>query len=439
MVVMLLNFTFKNFRSYRDEVCLSMEATGLSSFKESLILQGNSKFLPGVAIFGKNGGGKSTVIRALWLATRFITNAQRTQHENTSIPVTPFLLNDYSRNEPTSFEFEYISYGIRYRYGFSATKENIVSEYLYHAPKNQYACVFSREGQTFYFPTNAQKRRKEMISEAVAANQLFFSVACTMNEESCIAAMKWFREGILFSRDFVDIPSQLIENAGNSKLLQAIAEYAKAADVGIENMTFDVTNTNTPLDDPMNLPQDMPEELRNAIKQFMTALGSGMNQSELQLQRSEIKVESLHNGQNQDGSYNTFPLQLSDESDGTRRLMTLAPALDRVLTTGGVLVVDELETEMHPLLVRMIVSKFQNATTNPQHAQLVFTTHNTDFLRADLLRKDQFYFADKDRKTGVSTLYSIAEFSTSTNENIQKGYLYGKYGAIPDVTIEEVE
>ena len=103
------------------------------------------------------------------------------------------------------------------------------------------------------------------------------------------------------------------------------------------------------------------------------------------------------------------------------------------------LLVDELEKEMHPMLVEMVVSKFQSPNSNPNCAQLIFTTHNTELLNMEILRKDQLYFVDKSRKDGASTLYSISEFSTTTNENVRKSYLMGKYGATPDLMIEEVE
>ena len=123
---MLIEFQFKNYRSFRDEAVLSMEATGVGNFKNCLIEYNNRKLLPAAAIYGKNGGGKSNVIRAYWLAVQFIRNAQRSQHEKAPIPVVPFMLNDYSKEEPTEFEFVYVIDGIKYNYGFAATKEKIV-------------------------------------------------------------------------------------------------------------------------------------------------------------------------------------------------------------------------------------------------------------------------------------------------------------------------
>lgn len=119
--------------------------------------------------------------------------------------------------------------------------------------------------------------------------------------------------------------------------------------------------------------------------------------------------------------------------------MALAPAIESVLSKGGLLLVDEIEKELHPALVDFIVSKFQSKRTNPNGAQIIFTTHSTELLSMELLRKDQLYFVDKNKDDGVSELYSISDFSTRTTENIRKGYLLGKYGATPNVEIEEVE
>ena len=211
---MLIEFRFKNYRSFRDEATLSMEATGLGPFKKSLISYGSLNLLPSVAIYGKNGGGKSNVIRAFWLAVQFIKNAQRTQHENAKIPVIPFALNDYSEDEPTEFEFIYTLDGIKYWYSFAATKEKIYKEYLYHAPKGQKALVFKRENQSFIF--TEEKAKRKLISETVASNQLFFSLACTMNDAICATAMKWFRELLYFSRDYSDIPKQLLDYSNDA-------------------------------------------------------------------------------------------------------------------------------------------------------------------------------------------------------------------------------
>lgn len=432
---MLIEFTLKNYRSFRDEAVLSMEATGLGTFKNSLISYGTLKLLPGAAIYGKNGGGKSNVIRAFWLAVQFIKNAQRTQHEKAAIPVVPFALNDYSQNEPTQFDFIHTLDGNKYWYGFAATKEEIVHEYLYHAPKGQKALVFSREGQVFSFTEDKAKRK--LISETVAENQLFFSVACTMNDAACANAMRWFRERVFFSREYADIPRQLLEYSNDSNMLKAISDYAKAADVGIEEMQFEVNRKE--IGDELTFPDDIPEGLKTALTQFMHALSETSNNAEVRLKMGEVKATSKHPGLDKAGNSRLYSLDLADESDGTRKLMSIAPAMESVLKNGGLLLVDEIERELHPMLVDFIVAKFQSKRTNPNGAQIVFTTHNTELMNMELLRKDQLYFVDKNEKDGNSELYSIGDFATRTTDNIRKGYLLGKYGATPNIEIEEVD
>ena len=171
----------------------------------------------------------------------------------------------------------------------------------------------------------------------------------------------------------------------------------------------------------------------------MHVLSETSNNSETHLKMGQVNATSMHQGQNKDGTSHMFSMELADESDGTRKLMAIAPAIESVLAKGGLLLIDGIENGLHPALVELIVAKFQSKKTNPNGAQIVFTTHNTDLLSMELLRKDQLYFVDKDKEDGASELYSISDFSTRTTENVRKGYLLGKYGAAPNVEIEEVE
>lgn len=423
---MLIEFTVKNYRSFRDEATLSMEATGASTLKSVLIPYGGMRILPGAAIYGKNGGGKSNVIRAFWLAVQFIRNAQKTQHEKATIPVVPFALNDYSASEPTEFSFVYTLDGIKYWYAFSATKEKVYAESLCHAPKGQKALVFAREGQEFSF--TEEKARRKLISQVVAENQLFFSVACTMNDVACSKAMTWFRKKIYFSRDYSDIPRQLLEYSNDSNMLKAISDYAKAADVGIEDVRFEIDGKQIHTEDASS------EKVRIELMQFICSLSEAQNGFE-----THLKATAVHRGINKAGGSSVYTMDLADESDGTRKLMAVAPTIESVLSKGGLLLIDGIENGLHPAFVEFIVAKFQSKKTNPYGAQIVFTTHDTELLNMELLRKDQLYFVDKNNDDGVSELYSISGFLTRTTENVHKGYLVGKYGAIPNIEIEEVD
>lgn len=308
----------------------------------------------------------------------------------------------------------------------------MLEESLYHYPKGQKASIFIREKQNFKFVDDAEKKKKEMISQAVAENQLFFSVACTLNYLPCIQAMKWFREQIVFSRDFDDIPISLIQNYENSNMLNSIKDYAKQADLGIKDMSFELDEHNID-DDTENLGDDLKDALDNLLKALTNSSGAESN-----LKIAKIKTKSYHNGRNENGEEELFALDLSDESDGTRKLMSLAPHIEKTLENGGVLIVDELEKELHPMLLEYIIAKFQSPNSNKNNAQIIFTTHNTEILSMHLLRKDQIYFTEKSNEDGVSELYSLASLSPATNENVRKGYLLGRYGATPMLDIEQV-
>lgn len=412
---MLIEFSFSNYRSFRGKNTLSLES-----------LKKKKGLLPLVAIYGKNGGGKSNLIRAFWLAVKFICNAQMTQGAGVLVPVDPFKLNDYSTETPTSFEFIYKYKGIKYIYGFSATKEKICEEYLYHYPKGFRAQVFKRTGQEFSFIQD--KAFKQLISKAVAENQLYFSVANTMNESVCAEAMKFFTENIVFSREFEDLPGQIRLNYHNNNVLKSMKQYAQRADVGITDMKFEMKNTEIDVDD--TIPEDAPPELSRALKSFVSALSDN---SQVKIQRNEIKARTYHTGISKNGEISQYELGLEDESDGTLRLMALAAAIDRTIDNGGIFVADELEKGLHPLLTEYIVNKFQNSEINKNNAQLIFTTHDTEIMRQHFLDADQFYFVDKDRQTGESELYSVDGLGKKNNADIRTGYLIGKFGGVPEL------
>ena len=180
------------------------------------------------------------------------------------------------------------------------------------------------------------------------------------------------------------------------------------------------------------LGRQLPERFRNTTPLFhlrggiayqKLSLSDAPNSSETKLMMGEVDATSFHKGIDSDGTKRLYPLKLSDESDGTRKLMAMAPGIAHVLACGGVFLADGIDMGLHVGIIEMLISKFQSKKTNPYHAQLIVTTHNTELLNMELIRKDQIYFADKSRKDGSSSLYSISEFATPTTENVLKGYL----------------
>lgn len=395
---MLVEFRFKNYRSFRDEAILATDR------------------LPVVAIYGKNGGGKSNVVRAFWVAAQFIRSAQRTQHDEAAVPVTPFALNDYSKDEPTEFCFEYISDGIRYWYSFAATREKVVSESLYYAPHGRKALIFERVGQDFTFTD--QKTKRTLIAKMVAANQLFFSMACSVSDEQCIAAMHWFRDQIFFPKDYSDISPVVIEHQEDKNMLRAIHHYLKAADMGIQDVSF-VVNGRTIRDG-----DHVSDEVKAALDKFMRVLPGGSGNGTYR-----VSVSTIHQGLDRDGNEVPYSMNLLNESDGVRKLAAIAPAVESALRTGGTVVIDDLDCGLHPVLVSYLISKFCHEATKTNGAQVIFTTNDVELMNE--LRNDQIYLVDKNKRDGASELYAMSDFTLRSAENIRKGYLVGKYGAMP--------
>ena len=217
-------------------------------------------------------------------------------------------------------------------------------------------------------------------------------------------------------------------------MLQAIVSAAKAADLGIQDIRFELDNQVIDLDDLEKYPSQI-RGMVQALNMLRASLRQNENEAEIQLSAGKLKSTTIHSGIDRNGNSASYNLTLSDESDGTRRLMALAPAIEKTLSNGGLFVVDELEREMHLILIEHVINRYQQKTNNVSGAQIIFTTHQTALLNQETLRRDQIYFVDKDPEDGASSLYSLADFNVRNDMNIQKAYLLGKFGAIPSIEV----
>jgi AAA15 family ATPase/GTPase len=354
--------------------------------------------LRSAAIYGPNAGGKSNLIRALQYM-RGVVVESATIAPSQTFGVQPFRLDTASAGLPTEFEVTFLLDGVRYQYGFAMTAERIVGEHLlvYKAFKPQH--WFTRRhdattGRDVYEFGPALKGQKSMWESATRPNALFLSMAVQLNSEQLAPVFDWFaRQLVIFNEHAMLNPRVTLQMLRDSAAKRSICAFLNAADISIADI--DVVTR----DD---------------------------DQDELRFKHTTSKGEAVFG--------------MGDESSGTRNLLfMIGPILD-IVRNGLTLVVDELDTSLHTLLVRRIIQLFHDTVLNTRGAQLIFTTHDTSLLDAhDLFRRDQVWFVEKDRDQ-ASRLYSLTEFSPRKGEALERGYLMGRYGGLPlldELTLEQ--
>ncbi len=418
---MLLEFTVGNYRSFAEPVVLSMLATKLRETPElderAIVQAGNLALLRSAAIYGANASGKSNLLRAMMTMRRLVLASATRLQADDLFPVEPFRFNTQTRAQPSHFQIIFLHNGTRYRYGFEADRHRVLSEWLYRAEQRERR-LFVRESQEFAVSAGFRREAPLALQRQTRSNALFLSVLAQFNSETAIGLLGWFRShfrGILGLDDQSYMPFTLQRLEEDSSFRQRVATMMRFADMGILDLSIQTIS----LDHP-----DVPE----AVRQMAIRLAD--REQSVDQQPMIKRVETAHalfDGQQQVDQ--TF-LPLDAESDGTRKFLALlGPMLD-ALEHGRVLVIDELEARLHPLLVREVVRWFNDSATNPHNAQLIFVTHDAGLLGECLLRRDQIWFTQKNRY-GATELYSLAEMKERNDALYLKQYLAGRYGGIP--------
>lgn len=412
---MLIEFKIKNFRSFREEATLSMVASTDKTLPENTIIApefGGRSLLRSAVVYGPNAAGKSNLISAIHLVDDLV-NGSMDRKLNSPIEVTPFLLVTELNTAPSEFEVTFIdSQDVRYQYGFHVTAKQILREWLVAYPKGLPQTWFEREqavgGEpSWYFGRNL-KGKNSQVAELTRPDVLFLSNAAKLNHRQLGRVFEWFQKSLrVIGADELS-PYLYAYSAARAKedkeSQERIRRLLSVADFGISG--FDIREeTYTEKD----LPEDMPAELRNQL-----------------INKKHLDVYMRHPV----GTGGEVALPLEEESNGTQRLFALSGPLAEVLENGWTLFVDELDASLHPLLVRYLVELFHNPQINPKGAQLIFNTHDTTLMDCCLFRRDQIWFVEKDRQ-GCSHLYPLLDYSPRKDEALAKGYLLGRYGAIP--------
>ncbi len=408
---MLLEFTVGNFLSFKEDNTLSLVASSLKARNTKLndgamTPVGGGKALHSAVIYGANASGKSNFVQALAFFKRWVQDSAREGQSGDPIEVTPFLFHEDTREEPSFFEAVFQHKGLRYRYGFEVSRTCVEREWLYYRKKRE-TKLFVREGQEID-ATKLFAPDRSLLKTPPRDNALFLSVAAQRNISMAVDVMGWFQSiGVLSGLHDLSIgyTARCLEN---ERFAGRLRELICSLDLGIAEIQVEKVSLGEA--ELSGLPQEVSATLMGKSWRAIKTVHSILDD-----EGSEIAREVM---------------DLQTESEGTRKLFALAgPVLD-TLTHGRVMVIDEFDARLHPLISQELVRLFQDQSTNPHGAQLIIATHDTNLLTRGLYRRDQIWFVEKSRR-GESVLYSLAAFKVRNDADYEADYFRGRYGAVP--------
>ena len=413
---MLIEFSVKNFRSIKERQTLSLVSSNSNELRATNtmpVLNGKQALVRSAVIYGPNASGKTNIFKALKAMEEIVLHSAQ-QQRGDELPITPYLFDSATRELPTEFEVMLISDGIRYQYGFAATRQRIVEEWLFAYPKGRAQSWIDRKydpdsDKYVWGKTEKLIGPKQLWQSATRSNSLFLSTAIQLNNSQLQPIFDWFGSVVRFLGIGKISPMFTIEYSSTAKGKRDVLDLLQNADFAIQDVEIKRERFR-PEHLPNNGSEIVPQEILEILKDA-----------------ERIDTQTLHLGHEGE----SFILDMEEESDGTQKFFALAgPWLD-ILKHGWVVVVDELNDNLHPLLVKHLIQMFHDTRLNHKNAQLIFTTHETSILSQEVFRRDQVWFTEKD-EYNATTLYPLSDFSPRKGvENLEKSYLQGRYGALP--------
>ncbi len=419
---MLIELSVANYRSIRDRQILSLVAGPGTEMRGPNVADapGDLALLRVAAVFGPNASGKSTLFKALATLQQMVQWSAVAFQQGQLLPVVPFRLEAATEEQPTEFEIHFIAGdGVRYQYGVSATARQVHEEWLIAYPHGRAQRWFERthasSANTAWklgpnFLGSAAQRK--VWQESTRDNALFLSTAVQLNNEQLQPAFQWLTQGLIVVAPGITMnPILSLELLRTEPGARRIMGLLHAADIDIDHLELKEEDAPPPppgmarIEIRLPVPPGFP--LQSAQNKF-------------------LRVMSWHKRKD-DGEAVAF--DFGEESDGTRKLFEYAGGLLQAIDRGATVCIDELDSSLHPRITRFLVEQFQ-PSNNPKNAQLVFSTHDVTLMDPDLLRRDQVWFIEKDAQGG-SRLYPLLDYSPRKGEALERGYLKGRYGAVP--------
>jgi len=422
---MLVTFAVRNHRSLHERAVLSMEATSDEHLAESRVISADGlRLLRSVALYGPNASGKSNVLDALRIMRNLVTASTASVTVNRPIPVEPFRLSSVAADEPSEFQVEFLLDGARYRYGFVADSKAVHAEWLKRKGKGKEATLFERERQDIesnpdFFPEGRERK------QFVLPNALFLPLCAALNGEVSGKILGWFQKlrvvsGLNDAGSLYETAMRILKEPTQKAQVEAFAKRADLQISGLDAKEFQPSE--------LNLPHDMPDAVRQAFLRRMAI--------------HETEIKTRHVQFDPDGKeVGTVEFDLkTEESEGTKKFVGLSGPFHEAVNDGAVLVVDEFDARLHPLLTQAIMEWF-HGPQNTSRAQLIIATHDVLLMDPDRIRRDQVWFCDKDEK-GATHLYSLAEFDPKEvrpTTQFGRQYLLGLFGAVPHPSLLKAE
>ena len=417
---MLVNFTVKNYRSFKQERTFSMEAGSIKEHKESVINKGKLSLLPLAVFYGANSGGKSNLIQAI-STMRYMVRRSVQLNEGDELPYDPFALDKVSDSQPTLFEIQFIKDEVLYRYGFEYTRKEIVSEWLYEKQFGEKEYELFVRLRDLIDVSHKRFPEGEGKEDLTNSNRLFLSLVAQLKGEKSNSVMGWFRQ--------CNVLSGIDSEGYEAFTLKMFLEHLNGADEAQEFFkTLQLGFTRFSVK-KVDVPKEVLDRAPDSVKAQMEKEWTTGN---------FVEPITTHNVYDENGfvvgERNFHKNQM--ESEGTKKVIEMSGPIFDTLNEGKTLIVDELDAKLHPLLTRNIVLLFMDPEKNQHGAQLIFATHDTNLLDLEIIRRDQIWFAEKD-KVEATDLYSLVEFKDEdgkkvrNDRDIKRDYIRGRYGAIP--------
>jgi hypothetical protein len=412
---MLLRFRVSNYASIRDEAELSLVATTHHDDIAVRPVRGTSaQGLPAAAIYGANASGKSNLVNAFLFMREAILESHQAWLPGTPIKRRAFKLDTDSRQDQTMFGIDFVLEGVRYEYGFSVLDHRVMTEWLHSFPNKRERVLFDRHaGEDIEFGPSLTGLRRN-IEKLMRPNSLYLSTAAANNHPQLSKIYDWFSSEIFPVRAGAELGNSVTLREWQNNERSPLRDLLHYADTGV--IDLEVTE------------HEVPEQMAEKWSEFLQSVSDPGAYSSGALTVAPT-IEFIHRG-----TSDVARLSMNEESSGTLAWLLLVGPVVAALQCGGLLVVDELDARLHPLLAAHLVNLFQNPETNANGAQLLFNTHNVSLLGPSApgrLRRDQVWFTEKD-DSGATTLTALAEYRVRDGlENVEKRYLSGRYGAIP--------